>query len=219
MRMQLYSHLTIHSGHPDMSIKFRLLRVALLALSIAAAVLVPAATARNGGKASYSNFGSDVAIAAPGGGSGDAILSTLNSGSMVPAADTYSYSQGTSMAAPHVAGVVCPMLSANSSLTPARVLTKSQPSARAFPTGTGSDCTAAVCGAGIVHAAAALGGAASPPPVVGRVDLALASNGTVPTASSTHGAGFAPTGAMTEDVAAATGGGRRLERRDCGRLA
>jgi len=162
-----------------------------------AGVIAVAATVRNGGKASYSNFGSYVAIAAPGGGGGDSILSTLNASSTVPGADTYAYYQGTSMAAPHVAGVVSLMLSADPSLTPAQVRAKLQSSARAFPTGTGSDCTAALCGAGIVDAAAALGGSAPvvPPPVAARVNFALASNGTVLTASSSYSAGYSPTGA------------------------
>jgi len=160
-------------------------------------VISVAATVRNGGKASYSNFGSKVAIAAPGGGNGNAILSTLNTGATVPAGDTYANYQGTSMAAPHVAGVVSLMLSANPTLTPAQVLVKLQFSARAFPVGTGSDCTRALCGAGIVDAAAALAGSAPvpPPPISGRVNLALAANGATMTASSTYSAGFAPSGA------------------------
>jgi len=160
-------------------------------------VIAVAATVRNGGKASYSNFGSKVAIAAPGGGNGSAILSTMNTGSTVPVADSYANYQGTSMAAPHVAGVVSLMLSANPALTPAQVLAKLQSSARAFPVGTGSDCTLALCGAGIVDAAAALAGSTSapPPPISGRVNLALAANGATLTASSTYGAGYAPSGA------------------------
>lgn len=160
-------------------------------------VIAVAATVRNGGKAGYSNYGSKVAISAPGGGNGDSILSTLNSGATVPAGDIYAYYQGTSMAAPHVAGVVSLMLSANPALTPAQVLAKLQSSARAFPTGTGADCTPALCGAGIVDAAAALGGSAPvpPPPATGRVNLALAANGGALSASSTYSAAFAPTGA------------------------
>ena len=66
-----------------------------------AGVITVAATVRNGGKASYSNYGSKVAIAAPGG----PVLSTLNTGSTIPGADSSAYYQGTSMATPHVAGV------------------------------------------------------------------------------------------------------------------
>ena len=162
-----------------------------------AGVVAVAATVRNGGRASYSNFGSKVAIAAPGGGAGGGIVSTLNTGTTVPAADSYASYQGTSMASPHVAGVVSLMLSANPALTPAQVLAKLQSSARAFPVGTGSDCSKALCGAGIVDAAAALGGSApvDPPPVPGRVNFALAANGGAVTASSTYNNAFPPTAA------------------------
>ena len=160
-------------------------------------VIAVAATVRNGGRASYSNYGSKVAIAAPGGGAGGGIVSTLNTGTTVPAADSYASYQGTSMASPHVAGVVSLMLSANPALTPAQVLAKLQSSARAFPVGTGSDCSKALCGAGIVDAAAALGGSApvDPPPVPGRVNFALAANGGAVTASSTYNNAYPPTAA------------------------
>ena len=158
-------------------------------------VIAVAATTRNGGKASYSNHGATVAIAAPGGGGGDGILSTLNSGTTTPVADNYAWYQGTSMAAPHVSGVVSLMLSADPSLTPAQVLTKLQSSARAFPTGTGADCSRGLCGAGIVNAAAALAGQppVTPPPVSGRVNFASAANGGVVSASSTYSASYPPT--------------------------
>jgi subtilisin family serine protease len=70
--------------------------------------------------ASYSNFGSYIAIAAPGGDfavgdASDAIFSTLwNFGTASP---TYGADQGTSMAAPHVTGVAALLLAQNPSLT------------------------------------------------------------------------------------------------------
>lgn len=125
-------------------------------------VITVSATNRSGGKAYYSNFGNAVEIAAPGGAQTfindpNGILSTLNSGTTGAAADDYRYYQGTSMAAPHVTGLVSLMLSANPGLTPAQVLAQLQNSARPFPTGTGGDCTSALCGAGIINAAAAVG--------------------------------------------------------------
>ena len=131
-------------------------------------VISVAAVNRNGGRAYYSNYGSTVKIAAPGGAQSfsndpNGVLSTLNTGTTIPIAspggDTYKYYQGTSMATPHVVGVVSLMLAANPGLTPAQVLTVLQSSARAFPTGTGSDCTDSTCGAGIINAAAAVAAA------------------------------------------------------------
>ncbi len=115
-------------------------------------VITVAATNRYGGKAAFSNYGSKVEISAP----GTSVLSTWNSGTTVPAGDTYAYMSGTSMATPHVAGVISLMFSINAGLTPAQALTMLQSKARSFPVGTGSDCTISLCGAGIIDAAAAV---------------------------------------------------------------
>ncbi|MBD8633416.1 S8 family serine peptidase [Oxalobacteraceae sp. CFBP 8755] len=112
-------------------------------------VIAVAATGRTGGRARYSNFGTLVALAAPGGDGASGVLSTLNSGRSGPLADTYALYQGTSMAAPHVAGVAALMLAANTNLTPDVIAAQLKSTARAFP----ASCTG--CGAGIVNAAAA----------------------------------------------------------------
>jgi len=125
-------------------------------------VIAVAATTRNGGRASYSNFGAAVTIAAPGGGGNDGILSTLNSGTTTPGADSYAWFQGTSMATPHVSGVASLMLSIDPTLTPGQIALRLRQTARAFPGGTGSDCTTSTCGAGIVDAGAAVTGLSSP---------------------------------------------------------
>lgn len=127
-------------------------------LSNCSGVISVAATNRAGGRASYSNFGSLVKIAAPGGdgATADRILSTLNTGTTIPLADSYAYYRGTSMATPHVAGLVSLMLSRNPTLSSTQVLSRLQTTARAFPTGTGSDCTTSICGAGIIDASAAV---------------------------------------------------------------
>lgn len=163
-------------------------------------VVAVSATGRSGNRASYSNFGSKVAIAAPGGSGSNGVLSTLNAGLTAPGTDTYASYQGTSMSAPHVSGTASLMLSANPALTPAQVLQILQSSARLFPTGTGSDCSTAACGAGIVDAgaavAAALAAAApTPTPTPTTVNVALAANGGVATASSTYSTAY-PTAAV-----------------------
>ena len=156
-------------------------------------VIAVAATTRNGAKTAFTNFGSKVAIAAP----GEAILSTLNAGTTVPGADSYAYYSGTSMASPHVAGVASLLLSQNPALTPAQVKQRLQLTARPFPTGTGSDCSTALCGAGIVDAAAALAPPSSPPGT--RVNLAAQANGGVASASTTYNSGFPAGGANNGD--------------------
>lgn len=121
-------------------------------------VVTVAASDRDGQRAFYSNFGSVVEIAAPGGETNvqdaDGVLSTLNLGTTVPLTHTYIAYQGTSMAAPHVAGVASLMLSANPTLSPAQVSSLLQASVTPFPGG--SSCTTSTCGAGIVNAAAAV---------------------------------------------------------------
>jgi serine protease len=130
-------------------------------------VITVAATGPTGSRAFYSNFGSTVEISAPGGdsnyGSTGEILSTLNTGTTSPAADTYAYYQGTSMATPHVTGVVSLMFSLNPALTPAQVLQILQATARPFPSG--STCSTALCGSGMLDAAAAVN--AVPPAITG----------------------------------------------------
>jgi serine protease len=119
-----------------------------------AGVITVAAVGRTGGRAYYSNYGASVEVAAPGGdmstGSTNGVLSTLNAGTSAPGADSYAYYQGTSMATPHVAGVVALMLAKNSALTPDQVDTMLKSTARAFP------ATCSQCGAGIVNASAAV---------------------------------------------------------------
>jgi serine protease len=152
-------------------------------------VITVAATNRSGGKASYSNYGAVVDVAAPGGdgGTGNAILSTLNAGTRAPGADSYASYMGTSMATPHVAGVVALMLAKNPNLTPDDVESRLKSSARAFP----ATCTS--CGAGIVDASAAVDAATGvTPPTQNEVE----SNNTMGTANSVATAGTVVNGNM-----------------------
>ncbi|WP_422509913.1 S8 family peptidase [Stenotrophomonas sp. GZD-301] len=111
-------------------------------------VIAVAATTSAGARASFSNYGAGIDISAP----GQAILSTLNSGTTVPGAASYASYNGTSMAAPHVAGVVALVQSvAPTALSPAAIETLLKNTARALP----GACTGG-CGAGIVDADAAV---------------------------------------------------------------
>lgn len=134
-------------------------------------VIAVTALARGGAKASFSNVGVGVDIAAP----GVSVLSTLNGGTTSPT-DQHNYVayHGTSMAAPHVSGVLALMLSANSHLIdgtipntmlPALLEQKLKSAARAFATGTGNDCTTSSCGAGVLDAYRAVMSVKTPPTV------------------------------------------------------
>ena len=77
-------------------------------------VIAVAATGPFGERASYSNWGSTVTIAAPGGnGQNGSIYSTIG--------DAYAYKQGTSLAAPHVSGIIALLYSIDPTLDPIKV--------------------------------------------------------------------------------------------------
>jgi len=109
-------------------------------------VIAVAATDFNGMRTSYSNFGLKVALSAPGGDSapvaapmGGQIWSTADTGTTTANNDNALVAlSGTSMAAPHVAGIVALMQSAvvgqgDQPLAPDRVLAVLRQSARPFP--------------------------------------------------------------------------------------
>lgn len=111
-------------------------------------VVAVAATTSAGSKASFSNYGTGIDVSAP----GQSILSTLNTGTTTPGSASYASYNGTSMASPHVAGVVALMQSAApSALTPATVEATLKSTASALP----GSCSGG-CGAGIVNANAAV---------------------------------------------------------------
>lgn len=143
-----------------------------------AGVVTVAATSRVGDRAFYSNYGSVVDIAAPGGDTRygnpeGAIYSLGNRGKTVPETNDYRYKQGTSMAAPHVAGVASLALAVDPSLSPHELRALLLDNVRSFPTTSAYGATSVCsddptapyhCGSGIVNAAATV--AALPRPAV-----------------------------------------------------
>jgi serine protease len=129
-------------------------------------VITVASNTRTGAKASYSNFGTRVDLAAPGGSQGGLIVSDGDFGKTTALNDGAMMSrQGTSQATPHVAGIASLMLAVNPSLTPAQITTLLKSTARPFPTGVAGACTTSTCGAGLVDAAAAVAAAKKLAPV------------------------------------------------------
>ncbi|MDT7834586.1 S8 family peptidase [Aquabacterium sp. OR-4] len=143
-------------------------------------VTTVAAANRSGGRAYYSNYGANVDLAAPGGDTRAAatngILSTLNTGSGAPGADSYAWYQGTSMATPHVAGVAALMLARNPALTVEQTESLLRSSVRAFP----ASCSG--CGTGLLDAALAVSAAAAAPAISATAVAELEPNGSVASA-------------------------------------
>ena len=119
-------------------------------------VITVAAAGRKGARAPYSNYGAAVDVTAPGGDTSvdlsSGIYSTSNYGLTTPLGEYYEYLQGTSMAAPHVAGVAALLMSeVGATYTPDMVEKRLKASARPMAV-----ACAEGCGAGLVDAAKAL---------------------------------------------------------------
>ena len=126
-----------------------------------------AAVGRAGGLASYSNFGSTIDIAAPGGDMSrdTGILSTVGTGSTTLTGYSYANYQGTSMAAPHVAGVAALVASLHPTWGPNEIEAALYSGARSFPADPVWPCvtssatptgTQHQCGVGLLDAVGAL---------------------------------------------------------------
>jgi len=129
------------------------------------------------GRQYYSNWGSTIEIMAPGGKHmpgctkpQDGVLSTVGSDTSGPCAvdGNYAFYNGTSMAAPHVAGVAALWLSRDASLTPKTLVAELQKAARPRNS---TQCPKP-CGAGLLSAVRA-GAAPPPPPDTIAVSLSL----------------------------------------------
>lgn len=120
-------------------------------------VLAVAAVRRDGAKAWYSSFGSNIALSAPGGSDQEVdstnattlantrrdhlIRSTDNPGATTAVSytgmsddDAYGYKQGTSFAAPQAAGVASLLLAVNNALTPGALIERLKATARPWTT-------------------------------------------------------------------------------------
>ncbi|MFI5619811.1 S8 family serine peptidase [Streptomyces sp. NPDC051567] len=151
-------------------------------------VINVAAGNRTGDRSFYSNFGRLVDITAPGGETRRAtdtpgtvttpengILSTLNSAATTPGTESYKPYQGTSMAAPHVAGLAALLVAARPTLSPAQIETAIKTNARPLA----GVCTGG-CGAGLADAARTVTAVTSGPadPVhENATDVAVPDNG------------------------------------------
>ncbi|MBI2522296.1 MAG: S8 family peptidase [Bdellovibrio sp.] len=113
-------------------------------------VVTVGASNAQGGKAYYSNYGTRIDVMAPGGDSWQGILSTSDFGSTTSTGATYKSMSGTSMAAPHVTGVISLMYALNSSLVPSQVIDILKETAESMPLSFG--CEGGVCGAGLINA-------------------------------------------------------------------
>ena len=116
--------------------------------NVIAVASVTSASARS----SFSNYGTGIDVSAP----GSSILSTLNTGTTTPGSASYASYNGTSMAAPHVAGTVALIQSRRLALglalyTPAEI--ESLLKSTAYPL---AGACSGGCGAGIINARAAV---------------------------------------------------------------
>lgn len=157
-----------------------------------------AATGRVGGLANYSNYGSSIDIAAPGGDmSRDyGILSTIATGASTLTGYSYTNYQGTSMAAPHVAGVAALVASLHPTWGPSQIEAAIYAGVRPFPADTLRPCVTASetptgsqhqCGVGLLDAVGALNMAQPTLTITAPERLAIGESATVSAASDLPG--------------------------------
>lgn len=150
-------------------------------------VINVASTSREGNRSFYSNYGTSIDVSAPGGETRRAtdtpgtittpengILSTLNSGTTTQSTENYKPYQGTSMAAPHIAGLAALLKSAKSTLTPAEIESAIKSNARPLP----GTCSGG-CGSGIADAAKTVNAVTGTPTTPGGTTFSNATNVTI----------------------------------------
>jgi serine protease len=156
-------------------------------------VITIGATGPQGNRAPYSNYGSRIDVMAPGGDTKQSftvggktyvagVLSTLIDANGNP---VYGFYQGTSMATPHVAGLVSLMLSKDAALTFDTVLARLKAAATPLSATACSRPSGSDCGAGLLDALKAVNGTgtgnppppgppAPPPPTTGKLETYVA---------------------------------------------
>ncbi|MGL5406870.1 MAG: S8 family serine peptidase [Propionibacteriaceae bacterium] len=116
-------------------------------------VITIGSTGPSGKRAYYSNYGWRVDVSAPGGDTSlrkeDGILSTINTGKTTPGGEGYAFYQGTSMAAPHIAGLVALFYQLDPTMNSTKALAALKAGARQINCPEG-------CGAGLVDSQAAI---------------------------------------------------------------
>jgi len=137
-------------------------------------VISVGAIGRSGAIASYSNFGLNVDLTAPGGDNLDGVLTLSNLGTTAAAGDALVLITGTSFTTAQASAVASLMLSVNPGLTPALLEDVMKASTRAFPD---ASCDPSLCGSGVLDAAAALTGAANPSAIAANLAPSAAAGG------------------------------------------
>ena len=157
-----------------------------------------AATGRVGGLAGYSNFGSSIDIAAPGGDMprDSGILSTVATGATTATGYGYANYHGTSMAAPHVAGVAALVASLHPTWGPNEIEAAIYAGVRPFPADSLRPCVTTSeiptgaqrqCGVGLLDAVGALNMAQPTLTITAPDRLAAGETATVSAASDLPG--------------------------------
>ena len=170
------------SGNEDSSIS-------LMSPSSCDNVITVAASTEYGRWATYSDWGPDLDLAAPGGQMeyDRGIFSTVACGTATPQGPCYTWFDGTSMAAPHVSGIVALMAQLDPSVTSSGTERILKDTATPYVGG----CNRDGCGAGVANAAravAAVAGASTPPTAA-----PTATARPEPTPSGNPGASSSPT--------------------------